>query len=69
MEVGLGRASAQRTQLIARAAELEGELSGGDAPILEREGVLDGLLSRRLEIEAELSQLPQGRTPTHPPPP
>ena len=56
MEVGLGRASAQRTQLIARAAELEGELSGGDAPILELEGVLDGLLSRRLEIETELSQ-------------
>jgi len=56
MEVGLGRASEQRTHLVARAAELEGELAGGEAPIIELEGELDGLLSRRLEIESELSQ-------------
>ncbi|NDD74323.1 MAG: chromosome segregation protein SMC, partial [Gammaproteobacteria bacterium] len=36
--------------------QLEMELSGGDAPILELEGVLNGMLSRRLEIEADLSQ-------------
>ena len=35
---------------------LEGELAGGDAPILELEGLLSGFLSRRLEVEADLTQ-------------
>jgi chromosome segregation protein len=56
MQTGLGRAAEQRTRLVARIGELDGELSGGEAPILELEGVLEGLLSRRLEIEADLAQ-------------
>jgi chromosome segregation protein len=32
------------------------ELAGGESPILELQGVLDGLLSRRLEIEGDLAQ-------------
>ena len=56
VEVGLGRASEQRGQLLETAATLESELAGGEAPILELESALEGLLSRRLEVEAELSQ-------------
>ena len=54
--VGLSRAAEQRETLGARVAELEGELAGGDAPILELEGLLSGFLSRRLEVEADLTQ-------------
>jgi chromosome segregation protein len=32
------------------------ELAGGESPILELQGVLDGLLSRRLEVEGDLAQ-------------
>jgi chromosome segregation protein len=56
MEVGLRRMIEQRTQLLARVAELEQDLANGDAPILELQGMLDGFLSRRLEIEADLTQ-------------
>ncbi len=54
--VGLRRAAEQRETLDARVAALEGELAGGDAPILELEGLLSGFLSRRLEVEADLTQ-------------
>jgi chromosome segregation protein len=56
VEVALGRAGEQRTQLLESANTLEGELAGGEAPILELESSLEGLLSRRLEVEAELAQ-------------
>ena len=56
MEIGLKRATEQRTQLLERVAALEAELSGGDAPIIELESALEGMLSRRLEVEAELAQ-------------
>ena len=56
MDVGLRRMVEQRTQLLARVAELEQDLAQGDAPILELQGLLDGFLSRRLEIEADLTQ-------------
>ena len=56
METGIARAVEQRAQLLARVSELESELVGGEAPILELEGVLEGLLSRRLEVETDLSQ-------------
>jgi chromosome segregation protein len=54
LAVGLKRMTEQRAQLAARCAELERELAGGDAPILELEGRLAEALARRLDIEAEL---------------
>jgi chromosome segregation protein len=54
--LGLSRAAEQRTSLGARVSELEAELAGGDAPILELDGLLNGFLARRLEIEADLTQ-------------
>jgi chromosome segregation protein len=56
MEVGLRRMVEQRTQLLARVAELEQDLADGDTPIIELQGLLDGFLARRLEIEADLTQ-------------
>jgi len=56
MTVGIQRASEQSAVLTTKVAELEGELVGGEGPILELEGVLEGLLSRRLEVEADLGQ-------------
>ena len=56
MVVGLRRMVEQRSQLLTRVAELEQDLANGDAPILELQGLLDGFLSRRLEIEADLTQ-------------
>jgi chromosome segregation protein len=56
MGVGLQRAAEQRGALQSRAAQLEMELAGGESPILELQGVLDGLLSRRLEVEGDLAQ-------------
>ena len=56
VSLGLGRAAEQRSSLESRVTGLEAELSGGDAPILELEGLLNGFLSRRLEIEADLTQ-------------
>ncbi|NBX58000.1 MAG: chromosome segregation protein SMC, partial [Gammaproteobacteria bacterium] len=56
VEVALGRAGEQRTQLTEMTATLEAELTGGEGPILELESSLEGLLSRRLEVEAELAQ-------------
>lgn len=56
MVLGLGRMTEQGREVGSRIEQLEMELSGGDAPILELEGVLNGMLSRRLEIEADLSQ-------------
>ena len=56
MDVGLRRMIEQRGQLQSRIAELEQELADGDAPIVELQGVLDGMLARRLEIEADLTQ-------------
>jgi len=55
MAVGLKRMAEQRAQLATRCAELERELAGGDAPILEFEGRLAEALARRLEVEAELA--------------
>ena len=54
--LGLSRAAEQRTSLGTRVSELEAELAGGDAPILELDGLLNGFLARRLEIEADLTQ-------------
>ena len=56
MDVGLRRAAEQRQTLLARVEELESALSGGEAPILELQGLLDGFLARRLEVEADLAQ-------------
>ncbi|NBU25383.1 MAG: chromosome segregation protein SMC, partial [Gammaproteobacteria bacterium] len=56
MDVGLRRAAEQRQTLLARVDELESALSGGEAPILELQGLLDGFLARRLEVEADLAQ-------------
>jgi len=56
VEVALGRAVEQRTQLFETTATLESELAGGEAPIREFDSALEGLLSRRLEVEAELAQ-------------
>ncbi len=53
--VGLSRMVEQRTQLLRRCEELERELAGGDAPILELESRLNDMLARRLEVEAELA--------------
>jgi chromosome segregation protein len=56
MQLGLERMSTQGVEVGARIGQLEMELSGGDAPILELEGLLNGFLARRLEIEADLAQ-------------
>ncbi|MGA1375175.1 MAG: chromosome segregation protein SMC [Steroidobacteraceae bacterium] len=56
VELAMGRAAEQRTLLLETSANLEGELAGGEAPIMELESALEGLLSRRLEVEAELTQ-------------
>ena len=56
MEIGLGRMREQRELALARIAELETELADGDAPVLELEGLLGGLLARRLEVESDLTQ-------------
>jgi chromosome segregation protein len=56
MDLGLRRAAEQRQTLLARVEELESALSGGEAPILELQGLLDGFLARRLEVEADLAQ-------------
>ncbi len=53
--LGLGRMAEQRQQLDARVLGLESELAGGDAPIVELEGVLQGLLAQRLDVEAEFA--------------
>lgn len=55
MAVGLTRMSEQRVQLELRIDELEGELSGGDGPIVELEQRLESALSKRVDVEAELS--------------
>ena len=54
--LGLARAAEQRSSLGERVTALEAELAGGDAPIVELEGALNGFLARRLEIEADLTQ-------------
>ena len=53
---GLIRMVEQRAQYGARIAELEQQLAGGDAPIVELESLLSSYLTRRLEVEAELAQ-------------
>jgi chromosome segregation protein len=55
IQVGLGRLAEQQAQQQARVVELEQELATGDAPVLELENLLGGFLSRRLEVEGELS--------------
>jgi chromosome segregation protein len=55
MQVTLERIMVQRTELAARAAELERELGAGDGPILELEATLTEALSRRVEVEAALA--------------
>jgi chromosome segregation protein len=55
IQVGLGRMAEQQTQQQARVIELEQELATGDTPVLELENLLGGFLSRRLEVESELS--------------
>ncbi len=51
----LGRMAEQRAQLDRRGTELEAELSGGDAPVLELETRLNGALAERLTVESELA--------------
>jgi chromosome segregation protein len=51
----LTRMGEQCQQLIGRRDQLTGVLDQGDTPIIELQGELEGLLSRRLEVEAELS--------------
>ncbi len=51
----LARMGEQLAQLERRRAELEQELSGGDAPVLELEARLNEALSQRLEVEHELA--------------
>jgi chromosome segregation protein len=55
MQVGLKRMAEQQAQQQSRLAELEQELTTGDAPIVELENLLSGFLARRLEVESELS--------------
>jgi len=55
MAVSLARMIEQRAQLGQRCEELERELAGGDAPILELESRLNELLARRLDVESELA--------------
>jgi chromosome segregation protein len=55
VRVSLGRMIEQRGQLEGHRGELEAELAGGDAPILELEARLNEALARRLEVEAELA--------------
>jgi len=55
LAVGLKRMTEQSAQVAARCAELERELAGGDAPILELEARLAEALARRLDVEAELA--------------
>ncbi|HTX04276.1 MAG TPA: chromosome segregation protein SMC [Steroidobacteraceae bacterium] len=54
VRVSRGRMTEQCGQLETHRATLEAELAGGDAPIVELEGRLNGSLARRLEVEAEL---------------
>jgi chromosome segregation protein len=54
--VSLGRTIEQRAQLERHRTELEAELAGGDAPIVELEARLNESLARRLEVEAELGE-------------
>lgn len=56
MDVGLRRAAEQRQTLLGRVEELEAALAGGEGPILELQGLLEGFLARRLEVEADLAQ-------------
>jgi chromosome segregation protein len=56
VRVSLGRMIEQRAQLERHREELEAELAGGDAPILELEARRNASLARRLEVEAELAE-------------
>lgn len=56
MHVGLQRGAEQRVAIGERVGELERALAGGETPILELEGQLEGFLSRRIEVEADLNQ-------------
>ena len=51
----LARMGEQRVQLERRRTELEAELEGGDAPVLELESRLNGTLVERLTVERELA--------------
>jgi len=51
----LQRMVEQRAQLEQRCQQLEQELAGGDAPIVELQRRLDDALARRLTIETELA--------------
>ncbi len=55
MTIGVNRMTEQRTQLVRRREELEQELAGADAPILQLEARLHDALARRLDVESELS--------------
>jgi chromosome segregation protein len=55
MGIALARLFEQREQLQTRSGELERELATGDAPIIDLETELQGLLAARLEVESELA--------------
>jgi chromosome segregation protein len=55
LAVGLKRMTEQSAQVATRCTELERELAGGDAPILELEARLAEALARRIDVEAELA--------------
>ncbi len=56
VRVSLGRMVEQRVQLEQHREELQAELAGGDAPILELETRLNEALARRLEVETQLGE-------------
>ncbi len=53
--LSLARMGEQRAHLVRRCEDLEAELAGGDAPIVELETRLDDMLSQRLTVEADLA--------------
>ena len=55
VEAALARVRGQLDQLLARRSELEGELAGGDAPLLDLERQRERMLADRVAVDAELA--------------
>ena len=53
--LSLARMGEQRAHVVQRREQLEAELAGGDAPIVELETKLDETLSQRLSVEADFA--------------
>ncbi len=56
LRTSLERANDQSRQLVARRAELEGQLADGEAPFVELEKQLQSFLEQRLSVERELGE-------------